>query len=60
MPEDNQKDTAQKQADLEKEHLGVPEGPEKVTNPFTGEKVVVTPEEIEGVSKQTEANTERD
>ena len=60
MPEDNQKDTAQKQADLEKENLGVPEQPVHVRNPFTGKEVDVTPEQIEGVEKQIEANTERD
>ncbi len=60
MPEENEKDTAQKQADLEKEHLGVPEEPMHVRNPFTGEEVEVTPEQIEGIDKQIEAQTERD
>jgi hypothetical protein len=60
MPEDNQKDTAQKQADLEKENPGAPEQPIHVRNPFTGKEVDVTPEQIEGIEKQIEANTERD
>ena len=60
MPEDNQKDTAQKQADLGNENTGTPEQPVHVRNPFTGEEVDITPEQIEGVEKQIEANTERD
>jgi len=60
MPEDNKKDTPQKQADLGKENPGMPDEPIHVHNPFTDKDVEITPEQLEGIEKQIDAQTERD
>ena len=60
MPEDNKKDTPQKEADMVNENANEQEKPIHVHNPFTGKDVEVTQEQLDSIEKGIEAQTERD
>ena len=60
MPENNQKDPAQPQTDTTKENTNEQDKPLHVHNPFTGEDVDITQEQLDSIEKSIEAQTERD
>jgi hypothetical protein len=60
MPEDNKKDAPKEQTTPSAESTNEQEQPMHVRNPFTGEKVDITQEQLDSIEKGIEAQTERD
>lgn len=60
MPEDNKKDAPKDQSAPANESTTQQEQPIHVHNPFTGEDVDITQEQLDSIEKGIEAQTERD
>ena len=60
MPEDNKKDTPEEPETPSNANTASEEQTIHVHNPFTGEDVEVTQEQLDNVEKGIEAQTERD